>query len=228
MEWVSIAKKEIFINTSVERAWEALTIPELRNNWETRQCEIDLRKGGNIYLDYGWNVTYKGVIVEFVENEKLVLEVLDGYHTTWTLQSQGEGTKVTIEYTGNWIGDQGISEMENMLFGTFQFMLNLKTVIEDNYDQREHFWNSWLGLNTRTENDRVKVVHVHENTPASGKVLAGDYIYAVNGEVVNHYDGCEIAITHQPVGTKIKLDIVRNDEKIQLTANTIPFGTELK
>lgn len=137
-------------------------------------------------------------------------------------------TNVSIEYTGNWVGDHGISEMENMLFGTFQFMLNLKTVMEDKYDQREHFWKSWLGLNNRTENDRVKVVHVHEDTPVSGKVQIGDYIQAVNGEVVNHYDGCEIAITHQPVGTEIKLDIERNEKQIKVIANTIPYGTAFK
>lgn len=228
MEWISVAKKEIVINTSAEKVWEALTIPSLRNKWETKRCEIDLRKGGKIYLEYGRNVTFKGVIIEIIENEKLVLKDIEGYLTTWTIQSQDEGTKLSIEYTGNWVGDHDISEMENMLFRTFLFMLNLKKFIEDNYDQREQFWKSWLGLKTRTEIDRVKVVHVHENTPASGKVQAGDYIQAVNGEVVNHFDGCEIAITQQPVGSKIKLDIIRNNEKIKVTANTIPFGTLLK
>ncbi|MFD1334808.1 SRPBCC domain-containing protein [Oceanobacillus iheyensis] len=228
MEWISVAKKEIVINTSAEKVWEALTIPSLRNKWETKRCEIDFRKGGKIYLEYGRNVTFKGVIIEIIENEKLVLKDIEGYLTTWTIQSQDEGTKLSIEYTGNWVGDHDISEMENMLFRTFLFMLNLKTFIEDNYDQREQFWKSWLGLKTRTEIDRVKVVHVHENTPASGKVQAGDYIQAVNGEVLNHFDGCEVAITQQPVGSKIKLDIIRNNEKIKVTANTIRFGTLLK
>ncbi|MCM2677342.1 SRPBCC domain-containing protein [Alkalicoccobacillus plakortidis] len=79
------ASKDIFIKADAARVWRALTIPEERNRLETRACTIDLRIGGEIYLDYGWNVTYNGTFTHLIKNEKIVTIDAEGNPTTWLI-----------------------------------------------------------------------------------------------------------------------------------------------
>ena len=221
------ASKDIFIKADAARVWRALTIPEERNRWETRACTIDLRIGGEIYLDYGWNVTYNGTFTHLIKNEKIVTIDAEGNPTTWLITPVDDGCTVHIEYSGDWSGDVGLAEMENMLFGTFQFMLNLKGVLEQNTDIRDSFWKSWLGQINRTENNRVKVVKIIPNTPADGIIQSGDYILKVNNETVHNYDAAELAVTHSEVGSEILLLVNRGDREFEVTLQTIAFGTVL-
>ncbi|TSB47725.1 SRPBCC domain-containing protein [Alkalicoccobacillus porphyridii] len=220
------ASKDIFIKADASRIWRALTIPEERNRWETRACTIDLRIGGELYLDYGWNVTYKGTFTELIENEKIVSVENKGHSTTWLITPVEGGCNVNIEYTGDWFGDLGLSLMENMLFGTYQFLLNFKKVLEENVDIRDAFWKSWLGLMNRTENHRVKVVKTIPNTPAYGVIQSGDYILQVNNEKVSNYDAAELAVSHLEVDRDVTLLVKRENQEFEVTLRTIPFGTE--
>lgn len=45
---IDSVKREIFIKASPEKVWKALTVPEERNRWETRKCELDIRIGGTV------------------------------------------------------------------------------------------------------------------------------------------------------------------------------------
>ncbi|KMK76816.1 SRPBCC domain-containing protein [Alkalihalobacillus pseudalcaliphilus] len=219
------AQKDIFIFAPPSRIWQALTIPEQRNKWETKSCEIDLTVGGKVFFDYGWNVTYSGTIKDFTENEKLVLEDEEQELTTWTIKETDGGSIVSIEYTGQWLGEIGLSQMENMLFGTYQFMLNLKEVEEGRQDIRHNFWKSWIGTLHHTEGKYVKIVKVIPHTPAAEKLIEGDYLLAIDGTTVHHYDEAELAITHADVKTTFELTIARNEKTINLSLETIPFGT---
>ncbi|GAB6927471.1 hypothetical protein JCM10914A_14540 [Paenibacillus sp. JCM 10914] len=143
-------KREIVIRTSPERAWKALTDPEERNRWETRHCEIDLKLGGKIALDYGWGVSYTGVIEELIPSRKLTVKGEDGELTIWTIEPHTDGTLVAIEYTGLWSNEQEYMMMENMAFGTYRFMRNMKSVLENDQDIRSTFWSSWIGMNHYT------------------------------------------------------------------------------
>ena len=59
--------------------------------------------------------------------------------------------------------------MDNMAFGTYRFMRNMKSVLETDQDIRSTFWSSWIGMNHYTyRNDGiegVKVVEVIAHTP---------------------------------------------------------------
>ncbi|MEY8749306.1 SRPBCC domain-containing protein [Alkalicoccobacillus gibsonii] len=221
-----LAKKEILIHSDVEKVWQALTIPEQRNRWETRECNIDLRIGGVIYLDYGWNVTYAGTFTDIIEYKKLVTVDSDGYTTTWLLKSVEQGCLVQIEYTGHWSVDEQYKK-DNMLFGTYQFLLNFKTVLEDNQDIRSSFWKSWIGVLNQTEDDRVHVVKVVPDTPAATHLQPNDYLLKINGQCVSHYDRAEQLITHSEVGSEIRLLIERDHQSFEVTLHTIAFGTKL-
>ena len=172
-------KREIVIRTTPERVWKALTDPQERNRWETRHCEIDLKVGGHIALDYGWGVSYTGTIEELTLPQTHA-QGRDQELTIWTIEPHTEGTLVRIEYTGLWSNEREYMMMDNMAFGTYRFMRNMKSVLETDQDIRSTFWSSWIGMNHYTyRNDGiegVKVVEVIAHTPADGVLEEGDII----------------------------------------------------
>ncbi|MGE6256977.1 SRPBCC domain-containing protein [Heyndrickxia sporothermodurans] len=223
-------KRDIFINVPVEKVWKALTVPSERNKWETKHSEINLAIGGKVDLDYGWGVTYSGILTEIVENEKLVIEGEDKDLTIWTITPQDGGSLVSIEYTGLWSGNIGIMEMENMMFGTYQFMKNFKSVLEKNLDIRHTFWVSWIGVLHRTHSSKagVEVVKIIPHTPADGVIQDGDIIQSLNDQPIHNYDDFETQITEIGPDKEISLNIQRQNQQCTVHITTIPFGTKLQ
>ncbi|TQR20453.1 SRPBCC domain-containing protein [Psychrobacillus vulpis] len=226
---INSVQREIFVKASPERIWKALTISEERNKWETKSCELDIRIGGQVSLDYGWGVSYIGTIVELEEHKKLVLKREDDDDLTiWTITPQDKGSLVSIEYTGSWVGDIGMMEMDNMLFGTYQFMLNLKSIYEEGIDIRSKFWRSWIGILHRTykmgEVLGSRVVKVQPNTPADSHIQVGDMITKVNGTATHSYDDVEKIISELGADKEVTIEINRNGLPLLLTLKTIPFG----
>ncbi|WP_314587630.1 SRPBCC domain-containing protein [Paenibacillus terrigena] len=227
LEFTSV-KREIYIHAAPERAWRALTVPEERNRWETRQCKIDLVVGGQVELDYGWGVSYTGTIRELVVNELLDIEDENRDLTRWTLTPQGGGTVVGIEYTGFWAGDMGLMGMDNMAFGTYQFMRNMKRVLEGEADIRDTFWNSWIGVNHRTLYEDgasgSSIVEVIPHTPADGILHVGDILVRIQDKSVIKYDDAESLITSVHPGTILRIVLLRAGDLIELDLITVPFG----
>jgi len=227
LEFTSV-KREIYIQAEPARVWKALTIPEERNRWETRQCKIDLVIGGQVDLDYGWGVLYTGTILELVTNERLVLEDANGDLTRWTLTPHDDGTLVGIEYTGLWTGDQGLMGMNNMAFGTFQFMRNMKCVMEEGSDIRDTFWSSWIGVNHRTmyENESLgsRVIEVISHTPADGILDVGDLLVRIEDRPVANYDDFESVVTSVPAGTRLRIELIRDGVLLKKDLMTLSFG----
>jgi len=231
MKEITSVKKSIEIQASPEKVWQALTIPSIRNQWETKSCEIDLVIGGRMYLDYGWNVTYEGIITEIEVNKRLVLEGDDKQLTIWSIESHAQGSTVTIEYTGLWAGDIGLMEMENMMFGTYQFMRNFKSVLEETGDIRHTFWQSWIGMNHRTVNyeDRtaIKVVQVIADTPAYGVLKEEDLILSLNGVSITCYDDFERMISEEAPNQGVQLNVIRDGAASTVHLTTIPYGSRV-
>lgn len=225
---INSVQREIFVKASPDKVWKALTISEERNKWETKSCELDIQVGGKVSLDYGWGVSYIGTIVELEENHKLIIKGEDEELTTWTITPQDQGSLVRIEYTGSWAGDIGMMEMENMIFGTYQFMLNLKSVLEDEIDIRPNFWRSWIGVLHRTDKlgevSGSKVVKVQPNTPADNHIQIGDIITLVDGTTTHSYDDVEKIISEFGAHREINIEINRNGFTQSLTLKTVPFG----
>lgn len=224
---IDSVKREIFIKASPEKVWKALTVPEERNRWETRKCELDIRIGGTVSLDYGWGVSYVGTIVEFEMNRKLVIEGEDKELTIWTIMPQDGGSVVAIEYTGIWSGDCEMMQADNMAFGTYQFLRNLKSVHEENEDLRSHFWRSWIGISHRTNPCGIpgaKVVEVQPYTPSDGIVEVGDVITHVGSHETTSYDDVELIVSETEPNKKIMLSVMRNGQQIELELMTVPYG----
>lgn len=231
MSTIRHVQREIWINASPETVWRALTVPEERNKWETRRCKIDLVPGGIIQLDYGWGVSYEGIFTEIEYPHRIVSKDADKDLTIWTIEEQDGGCHVTIEYTGLWSGELGLMQMDNMLFGTYQFMRNMKSVLENANDQRAAYWRSWIGMNHRTiayqDTSAVKVVQVITNTPAFSSLQEGDVITAINEIPVHHYEDLERVITEMAPYMDIRLQIYREGQPYLLMMQTIPYGSKL-
>jgi uncharacterized protein YndB with AHSA1/START domain len=104
----------IFVDAPRERVFRALVEPELLNGWIAAAAEVEPREGGR--YRYGWSYEIEGRrveggptrILELVENERLVTDWPDwrGDETvpvqtiTWTLESEGSGTRVTVVHSG--------------------------------------------------------------------------------------------------------------------------------
>lgn len=221
-------KRDIIIRTTPERVWKALTVPEERNRWETRSCSIDLKVGGTIELDYGWGVSYRGTITELIEPSRMVISDDENELTIWTLEPHAEGTLVSIEYTSLWSGDLGIMSMENMAYGTYRFMRNMKNVLECGQDIRSTFWKSWIGVNHRShegnEANGVTVVQVIEGTPSEGVLQVGDIIIQVDGCDVLSYDDLEEKITCMEPSGSLQIKYLRNGLVEIAEMMTVPFG----
>ncbi|WP_028593071.1 SRPBCC domain-containing protein [Paenibacillus assamensis] len=225
---ITSVKRETFIRTTPERVWKALTNPAERNRWETRQANIDLRIDGKIELDYGWGVDYVGTIVEMEENARLVIKDESDDLTIWTLQAVEEGTVVVLEYTGLWAGAFGFMTAEDMGFGTEQLLRNMVTVLEEEQDNRDTYWTSWIGVNHHTLLNSTQkgsvIIKVIPGTPAEGILLEGDILLRVNDRIVETFSDFERVVTMTVPGQTLTVSILRDGEQQQFTLDAVPFG----
>lgn len=226
-------RREIFINASPERVWQALINPEERNRWETIECQMDVRVGGECSFHVGWGVSWSSKIVELIEQKKMVFANEEGDLTIWELQSEENGTRVSVEYQGLWMGDQGHMIAENMMFGTYQFMRNLKSVLEEGNDLRGTFWRGWLGItHTSLRKDHENqyplskgslVLGVSKNMQSVEQLQAGDVILEANETQIQDYTTLEALVTNRTPGEKLHIRIFRNGDFKQVEVMVQPY-----
>ncbi|MCR8643775.1 SRPBCC domain-containing protein [Paenibacillus sp. N1-5-1-14] len=225
---ITSIKRDMFIRTTPERVWKALTIAEELNRWETQSASIDLRIGGKVELDYGWGVLTSTTVKEFEVSKRLVLEEENGDLTIWTLEEVDGGTLVTLEYTGIWAGEDGFMMVEDMAFGTEQFFRNMKSVLEEDHDLRSTFWTSWVGVRHHTHLGQGTqgsiVCGITEGTPACSIIQEGDIIVRVNERTVESYNDFEEIVSMTPPGQSIAVTVHRDGEQHVLHVTTVPFG----
>ncbi|HEX7064355.1 MAG TPA: SRPBCC domain-containing protein [Bacillales bacterium] len=225
-------KREIVIEAPVEEVWKALTIPKELNRWYTEECDIDFRIGGHIKMVHGWGAWTSGTITEIVEHEKFAFQTGDDAYTVTTLTPVENGVKVTIEYRMPFVGDEGMGMSENMAFGTYQFLRNGKSVLEDGVDLRPTFWPTWLGaFNTalRPDHDEqygttygILVLIVSDDSPAKTcGLLAGDVITSANGEQVASHEELENVVWSIKPEQFLKINILRGGQEKQLECQVV-------
>ncbi|PAV31592.1 hypothetical protein CIL05_02735 [Virgibacillus profundi] len=226
-------KRDIVVNASIDKIWDALTKPEDLNRWYTKEAKLDFRVGGHCKMVHGWGAETSGTFIDIVQHKKIVLESEDGhFKTITTLDQEKDGVRVTIEYETPFIGEEGEAAKENMAFATFQFLENLKSVYEENQDIRSNMWKAWIGLIHTTNNpagaeslvDGSKVVHAANESPADAAgIKAKDVITEVDGRPVQSYESLERIINNSKIGGTIALTIVRKKEQITLDCEVAKY-----
>ncbi|MGE7944102.1 SRPBCC domain-containing protein [Lysinibacillus xylanilyticus] len=210
-------KKEIVVNAPLKQVWDALTKPEHLNLWYTKNAEIDFRIGGRGYMNHGWGATSEGVFIEIDSMKRFVLQSLDRDFTTITsLEKVENGILVSIEYQASFLGEMNQSTKENMLFGTSQFLENLKSVYETGTDNRAKFWKSWIGIaHTSIDGGRgTRVLQVKEDSVAAAAgIKPEDIILEIDGEEIGGYESFERTLNTKNVNGNVTLTIERKNEK---------------
>ena len=212
--------REIVVNAPLEHVWDALTKSEHLNRWYTKNAEIEFRIGGRGYMEHGWGATSEGIFTEIDPMKRFVLQSLDGDFTTITsLKEIENGIQVSIEYQASFIGNMDPATKENMLFGTAQFLENLKSVYETGTDNRSKYWKTWIGIahTTNERNKGTKVLHVKEGSVAADAgIKPDDIIIEMDGNEIEGYESFECTLNKSTVDSFVALTIVRQSEKLQI------------
>lgn len=221
MNWIKDSiKREIIVNAPLKQVWDALTKPEHLNRWYTKNAEIEFRIGGKGYMNHGWEATSEGVFTEIDTMKRFVLQSLEGDFTTITsLEKVKNGIQVSIEYQATFIGEMNQYKKENMLFGTSQFLENLKSVYETGTDNRTKFWKAWIGIaHTTNEGERgTRVLQVKEGSVAATAGLKPeDIIVEIDGEEIEGYKSFEKTLNEKTVHYSVNLTIVRKSERLRI------------
>lgn len=213
-------KREIVVNASLNKVWDALTKPEHLNLWYTKNADIEFCIGGKGYMNHGWGATSEGVFTEIDIMKRFVLQSIDGDFTTiTTLEEIRDGVIVRIEYQASFISEMNESTKENMLFGTSQFLENLKSVYETGTDNRSKFWKTWIGIaHTTNEGERgTRVLQVKEGSVAAAAgIKPEDIILEIDGEAIEGYESFERALNKKNINGNVTLTIESKNEKSQV------------
>lgn len=100
-------EKQVFINTTSERVFQALTVKEDLERWFLSKAEVDLRPGGAIRFEWAPGMFESGTIVAVEPPQRLsyTWEALEPSPTTVTfeLTTENDATRLRLIHTG--IGD---------------------------------------------------------------------------------------------------------------------------
>lgn len=106
-----------------------------------------------------------------------------------------------------------------MLFGTGQFLENLKSVYETSTDIRPDLWKAWIGITHATNNEGkgTKVLQVKEGSVAADVgIQPEDIIEEIDGEEITGYELFEIVMNKKTVNQNVALTIARKSEKLKI------------
>jgi uncharacterized protein YndB with AHSA1/START domain len=97
-------EKELFINATPQRVFQALTEPAELERWFVQKAEVDLRTGGAIRFEWAPDAVEIGTILELDPPHRLSYswEALEPSATTITfaLTAENEGTRLHLLHTG--------------------------------------------------------------------------------------------------------------------------------
>lgn len=210
-------KREIVVNAPLKVVWDALTKPEHLNRWYTKNAEMDFCIGGRGFLNHGWGATSEGIFTEIEEMKRFVLESMDqSFKTITSLDQVENGIKVSIEYESNFFKEMSEASKENMLFGTAQFLENLKSVYELDLDNRSNMWRRSIGIThtTNYEGSRgTKVLNVKKGSVAEAAgILPDDIIHVIDQDEIAGYESFERLLCKKELNQLVTFTIERRRE----------------
>lgn len=223
----NFVKREIVVNAPMEKVWEALTKEEHLNKWYTKEAKLDFRVGGKGYMDHGWGATSEGTFTEIVPMRRFVLQGNDGDFTTITnVEVVDEGVKVSITYSASYLEEMDAASKENMLFGTGQFLENLKSVYETGLDNRKNLWQAWIGIVHTTHHESIgtEILQVNDGSAAANAGLQpGDIVIGLDNVPVLGYESFERFLNSKAINEPVSLQVLRGAEELELRSNVEPY-----
>ena len=235
MSQLSSVSRDILIHASVDHVWEALTVEAELKKWYAIDCQVDFRIGGRITMQHGWGAYTDGVFTEIKPKERFVIRHgASETFTVTTLTKETEGIRVKITYQMSFIGDEGYAMSENMGYGTYLFMTNLKSVCETGKDLRASFWKTTLGMTTTTlrpdhyekigVRQGVLVVNIKPTSPAErAGLMVQDIIILANQKPVCSYADLQSASEQTGVNHPLTLKVIRKRQEREIICYPDPY-----
>jgi uncharacterized protein YndB with AHSA1/START domain len=129
---------------SAARLWEAITRPEEVGAWMGYSAKVDLRVGGDWFVDFTstHQDTLPGVIVR-VEPERVLTYVWGWSVVEWQLRDSGTGCEYTFIHNG--LADRGEDE-EGLPAGWHSFLDQLDRYLDGSTLDAEAERKEWLRL----------------------------------------------------------------------------------
>jgi uncharacterized protein YndB with AHSA1/START domain len=127
-------EKELFINATPQRVFQALTEPAELERWFVQKAEVDLRPGGTIRLEWAPDAVEIGTILVCEPPHRLSYswEALSPSPTTITfeLTAENEGTRLRLTHTGIGQGEDWDTYYTSVNGGWNIHLTNLTTWLE--------------------------------------------------------------------------------------------------
>lgn len=214
--------KSIEIAAPVERVWRALTDPGELLRWHARKAEVDLRVGGRLYFDYGFEVETRGTIAALDPPRLLRFDdAFDGTTVTYTLEPANGGTRLVLLVEGFRDDEESQEWKESATVGWQQTLDNLRSVLERGEDLRPTFWRVRMGVSGIAVPESRKAETGAESGAYLRRVVDGgpaaraglrpaDVVVAVDGASVRSYtELLDVILTHEP-GDRLSVEYVRH------------------
>src|SRR5215831_14896381 len=127
-------EKEVFINATPQRVFQALTEKEDLERWFVQKAEVDLRPGGAIRFEWAPDAVEMGTILVCEPPHRLSYswEVLEPTATTITFELTAEngGTRLHLIHTGIGVGEDWDSYYTSVNSGWSVHLNNLTAWLE--------------------------------------------------------------------------------------------------
>jgi uncharacterized protein YndB with AHSA1/START domain len=228
----------IVIAATRQRIWDALTLPEERNNYVTTENQADLRPGGAFVEVFQYGPARAGTFLVVDEPNRLVQEnfVFDRgtshrYYNAFTLADTSNGVAVTIDVEGFSRNDSEDWLRESMSVGWHTELQVLKAYVETGEDIRPKVWKGVLmGLRFVTSRvdgaPGVRVIDVIDDTPAMAAGLRpGDVITGVDGTKVGDFAEFRVQVSRFSPGDSATFQVWRDGT---VTDHTLDFGSAIR
>ncbi len=127
-------EKELFINATPQRVFQALTEKADLERWFVQKAEVDLRPGGAIRFEWAPNAVEIGTILVLDPPHRLSYswEALEPSPTTITfeLTAENDGTRLHLIHTGIGEGEDWDSYYTSVDSGWSAHLIDLTTWLE--------------------------------------------------------------------------------------------------
>ncbi len=133
----------IFIHASPKEVFDAITKPEILTAWFMDHATLSPRKGGLYSFTWEGGPTHTGKITEFVRGKRIAftwqwpgMEKLGVTKLKLSVEPKDGGTVLRFTHSGFSKRGAWVDLYEGAIRGWTYFMMNLKSVLENDRDLR--------------------------------------------------------------------------------------------
>ena len=132
-------KQAFHIRAPVASVFKALSEPKMLTRWFLGKAELEPQKGGKYCFTWIGSYAQNGNVLDFKKNEKMVIDWTGAKErtvVTFTTKKAGRETQLIMRQSGFTNSTTSIEEARGVSAGWAYYLMNLKSVLENNSDLR--------------------------------------------------------------------------------------------